>query len=366
MPDPLPSFLDRARAVAQARVTTAQQQHDTALTTQKNVQQARIQTARQQAQNIIAQAEAYISPSQAIATQKMNAAQQASQQVTALVAQYHQQLQDVYQRALTQQVNVKVAGAGQATIPFYAIVAIPANSYQAVFDAITARSYRLISFSAYANGPDLFYNVIWQSGNTLSWYSWNQLTDTQYQQYFNEWVGKGYRLFRIHTYTWQNQIWYAPIFVQNPGPSWQAYHGVTTAQHQDKFNQLNQQGYRLVNWSVTSLSGQLSIAALYQQVPGTWVSLGNLNATQYQNAFDQQTQAGLTLADLSVATVNDTPTFWANWSSQKYKTWVAHHNLDTIDYFQQSKSAAQSSMWTRVLTGYTNGNTPNYAALWAS
>jgi len=314
-----------------------------------------------------------VSPSQAIATQKMNAAQQVSQQVNNLAAQYQKSLQNAQQQALDQQVNMKVTGAAHAAIPLYAIVAIPANSYQAVFDAITAGGYRLVSFSAYADGPNLLYNVIWQSGNTLSWCSWNQLTGTQYRQYFNEWVGKGYRLFRIHTYTWQNQIWYAPIFIQDHGPSWQAYYGVTVAQHQDKFNQLNQlnqQGYRLVNSSVTPLGGQLYVAALYQQVPERWVSLGNLTATQYQNAFNQQTQAGLTLADLSVTTVNGIPTFWANWSSQKYGQGygmcLARYNIDAIGYFQQSTTAVQRSMWVRVLTGYMNGDTSNYAGLWAS
>jgi hypothetical protein len=368
MTDPNTTLADRAHAAAAAMTAQARQDGQTAIGAQQQAQQARLLAANQQAQSILAQANAYVSPYAAAAAAKTQAAQQVYQQVTTIAAHYQQQLEGARQQAIAKQVDIKVAGAGQAGIPLYAITDIPAASYQAVFDAIVARGYRLVSFSAYVNGADLLYNVIWQAHNTLSWFAWNQLSAAQYQQQFSEMVARGFRLFRIHTYVWAGQTWYAPIFVQEPNPpAWTEFHDLSVPQHQTTYDRYTQQGLRLVNWSITlNTNGNVRIAGLYRQLPGAWSSTGWQYASDYQTTFNQQMNAGLTLEDLAVVNIGGTPTFWANWSSQQYSSWTARHNLDTLGYLAQSTASTKAGQWIRVLTGYMNGNTPNYGGLWGS
>lgn len=327
-----------------------------------------VDRAHAAAEATIAQANAYVSPIAADSAEKNLAALQAKEEVAAETARYSQQLVAARQQANAAQVDIKVAGASQASIPLYAIVDIPANRYQSVFDAMVARGYRLVSFNAHVSGSELFHNVIWEANNTLPWYSWNQMSAAQLQQKSDEMVGKGFRLYRIHSYLWQNQFWYAAIFVKEAStPLWKFYYGATVAQHQERHNQFTQQGLSLVNWSVTAdLAGTPCVAALYRQVPGTWSSVGLLSESDYQAVFTEKTRAGMALADLSVAQVNGRPMFFSTWNSVRYGPWTARHDLDTLGYLTESTSAAQARQWIRVLTTYLNGNTVNYAAFWAS
>lgn len=362
------SLTDRARAAADAKIATADLNAHAAVAAQEQSGQARVQVAEQQARDTIAEANAYVSPMAATADEKNLAATQATEEVAAATALYSQQLSDARQQAIAAQVDIKVAAASQAAIPLYAIVDIPAGRYQSVFDAMSARGYRLVSFNAHVSGAELFYNVIWEANNTLSWYSWNQLSPAQLQQKTDEMVSRGFRPYRIHSYLWQNQFWYAAIFVKEAStPRWQFYYGATVQEHQDRFTQLTQQGLSMVNWSVTAdLAGTPYVAALYRQVPGTWSSVGMLSEPAYQAVFNEKTRAGMALADLSVTQVNGRPTFFSIWNSVRYGAWTARHNMDTLGYLTDSTSTAQARQWIRVLTTYLNGDTVNYAALWAA
>jgi hypothetical protein len=70
---------------------------------------------------------------------------------------------------------------------------------------------------------------------------------------------KGYRLVHVSGYAVSGQDFYAAIWERRNGPAWQARHGMTSADYQQAFDDLNGQGYRLVDVSGYSVAARTAM-----------------------------------------------------------------------------------------------------------
>src|SRR5712691_11742341 len=83
------------------------------------------------------------------------------------------------------------------------------------------------------------------------------------------------------------------IFLTKRCPMFQAYHGVTGAQHQTNFNNLAAQGYRMISLSVYGDSGNPLYAAVWVQRGGAaWVAVHGVDSNGYQSFFNNWTAKG--------------------------------------------------------------------------
>ena len=126
---------------------------------------------------------------------------------------------------------------------------LTAGQYQQTFDQLNAQGYRLVDVSGYSSGGEDRYAAIWEQSAGPAWQARHGLTAGQYQQTFDQLNAQGYRLVRVSGYGSGGQQRYAAIWEQRQGPAWQARHGLTAGQYQQTFDQLNAQGYRLVDVS---------------------------------------------------------------------------------------------------------------------
>ena len=73
----------------------------------------------------------------------------------------------------------------------------------------------------------------------------------------------------------------------------QAYHGVTGAQHQIHFNTLSAQGCRMISLSVYGDPGDARYAAVWLQRGGAgWVAVHGVDGAGYQSFFNNWTAKG--------------------------------------------------------------------------
>jgi hypothetical protein len=91
------------------------------------------------------------------------------------------------------------------------------------------------------------YAAIWDKSGGPAWQARHGLSGAQYQQTFNNLVNQGYRLVHVDGCTISGEARYAAIWDKSGGPAWQARHGLPGAQYQQTFNNLVNQGYRLVD-----------------------------------------------------------------------------------------------------------------------
>jgi CubicO group peptidase (beta-lactamase class C family) len=211
------------------------------------------------------------------------------------------------------------------------------DQYQSEFDSLVGQGYRLVDVSGYAVADQPRYAAIWEKSAGPAWVARHGLTAAQYQAEFDSLVNRGYRLVCVSGYTVAGQPLFAGIWEQSAGPAWVARHNLTAPQYQAEFDGLVKQGYRLVDVSGYAVGGQDLYAAIWEQTGGPrWVARHGLSSSDYQGVFDQLVDQGYRLSWVSGYGVAGRPRYAAIWQSEA----MADADIDLVDgkiaaYMQQ-------------------------------
>ena len=154
--------------------------------------------------------------------------------------------------------------------------------------------------SVYNVGGQDRYAAIWEKRQGPAWVAHHRLTSAQYQQEFETLKQQGYRLVDITGYNVGGQDRYAAIWEKRQGPGWAARHGLTSAQYQHEFNTLTQQGYRLARISGWRSGDAAHYAAIWEKTQGpAWVARHGMLSDTYQEVFDKLKKEGYRLRHVS-------------------------------------------------------------------
>lgn len=245
---------------------------------------------------------------------------------------------------------------------------IPDETYQDLFDSVTGCGYRVDWIDGFAKGGDVYFNVVFRPAESGKGYaSFHNMTSDQYQAHFDDWVGKKhYRLTHVDVYSVGDKLRYAAVFESGSGPAYTAYHGLDTAAHQKRFDELTKQGYVPTVLSVASVNGQRHFAGIYQkQAAGAFEAQQALSGAQYQAEFDSNAKAGRHLSYLNAYEHEGKPQFTAIWVSQPPASVLAKHGLNSEQYHDAWASNTSSGWLTQAITGYVDGGQVRYAAFWS-
>lgn len=250
--------------------------------------------------------------------------------------------------------------------PAFFQLGVPVADYQALFNQLVANGFRPVWIDGYRSGGQSFINAIFDKTQVASWASAHGQNGADYQTFFNDQTSAGRTLVHVDSYRQGNDIVYASIFVDQPGPPWIAYSGLTNAQHQVQFNNLVGLGYRASIISVVEdFNGVARYSGLYDQSNvGGWVALTGLTSAQYNAEFANQANAGRALAYLNGYTINGSPRFTAIWNSNVPNSWVGVHDRTSAQFQSDFDLRTGQGLLTRIVTGYDNGGTANFAGLW--
>ncbi len=197
------------------------------------------------------------------------------------------------------------------------------------------------------------------------WAARHGLTAGQYQAAFDDFSHKGYRLKTVSGYTVNGQVRYAALWEKTAGPAWAARHGMTAAQYQQAFNDYAKKGYRLTYVNGYGVGNQAYYAAIWEKTSGpAWAARHGMTAAQYQQAFDDYTKKGYRLRHMSGYNVGGTAYFAAIWDKSSGGAWVARHNLTAAQYQQAFDDYGRQGYRLKVVSGYQEGGQDRYAALW--
>ena len=151
----------------------------------------------------------------------------------------------------------------------------------------------------------------------------------------------------------------------------QAYHGVTGAEHQTHFNTLAGQGYRMISLSVYGDPGDARYAAVWVQRPGSaWVAVHGVNSADYQTFFNTHTAQGYVPVLVTATGASNNAIFAAVFEKGIAGAWFAKHgvvsgpagSVGTFDYW--NKFAANSNMMLRSMAIYGTIADRRYAGIW--
>jgi CubicO group peptidase (beta-lactamase class C family) len=91
-----------------------------------------------------------------------------------------------------------------------------------------------------------------------------------HQQRFNSLMPQGYRIISISVYGDRANPLYAAVWVQRSGPAWAAVHGLSAAAYQAKVTELAAAGFVPVLVSATGSRADPVFAAVFEKRTGTW------------------------------------------------------------------------------------------------
>jgi CubicO group peptidase (beta-lactamase class C family) len=151
----------------------------------------------------------------------------------------------------------------------------------------------------------------------------------------------------------------------------EAYHGVTGAQHQTNFNSLSGQGFRMISLSVYGDPGDPRYAAVWVQRHGAaWEAVHGVDGAGYQSFFNNWTAKGYVPVLVSATGTSSHAIFAAVFEQGIVGAWFARHGMTSgpeanAGTFQNlDKTARDQKMILRSVAIYGTANDRRYAAVW--
>jgi CubicO group peptidase (beta-lactamase class C family) len=145
----------------------------------------------------------------------------------------------------------------------------------------------------------------------------------------------------------------------------QAYHGVSAAQHQANVTRLSAEGYGMISLSVYGDPGNALYAAVWVNRPmPRWEAIHGVNAAGYQNWFNTWAAQGYASALVSATGSGNDAIFAAVMIQGVTGAWTARHNLSAADFAAQNTAARSANMIPVCVSIYGEPGSPAYAGIW--
>jgi CubicO group peptidase (beta-lactamase class C family) len=145
----------------------------------------------------------------------------------------------------------------------------------------------------------------------------------------------------------------------------QAYHGVSAAQHQAYVTKLSAEGYGMISLSVYGDPGHALYAAVWVNRPmPRWEAIHGVSATEYQNWFNTWEAQGYASELVSATGSGNDAIFAAVMIQGVTGGWTARHNLAAADFASQNSAAKSTNMIPICVSIYGDQGNPTYAGIW--
>lgn len=136
------------------------------------------------------------------------------------------------------------------------------------FAKLSGAGMMMVDVESFVAGETRYYSSIWvENKGGLGWIERRNLTSDEYASYFQQYADDGYRVIDLESYMLGNGAQrYAAIWVKNTsGRGWYAYRDMTARGFGNRWNQLRDAGYRLIDFEVYQTDGGTRYAGVWRQ-----------------------------------------------------------------------------------------------------
>lgn len=146
--------------------------------------------------------------------------------------------------------------------------AMDPSAFQTVFNSMLSKNLRPTSISGYTSDGKEMYAAIWKPNTGPAWMVKHAMTSGQFDTAFKEASKAGYRPTCISGFVVNNQLKFAAIWEKSKKPKWAAKYNLTSDQYQEAFDEYNKKGYRLQYVSAYVMNGTAYFAAIWDKSTG--------------------------------------------------------------------------------------------------
>lgn len=237
--------------------------------------------------------------------------------------------------------------------------------YQEEFSKWSKQGYRLTHISGYEVSGQARYAAIWEKKSGPTYATHHGMTAAVYQQKFTEYANKGYRLAQISGYDVRGTDYYAAIWEKTTGPAYVARHRMNAAKYQQEFNTWKGKGYRLSLVSGYAINGQAHYAAIWVKKSGPALATHHgMTAGNYQQKFNEYSGKGYRLSYLSAYTVKGKDYYAAIWEKTSGPAYSARHRMNAANYQSEFDNQIYAGYRPRLVSGYNINGQAHFAAIW--
>ncbi|KAL2835296.1 hypothetical protein BDW59DRAFT_156111 [Aspergillus cavernicola] len=142
---------------------------------------------------------------------------------------------------------------------------LTASEMQERVDCYMKEGYRPSHISGYEIGGSPYFAVIFEYiADDAAWWAWGQLSSSEYQARFDEYLADGYRLRDVSGYSVGDDVFFVGIWDNSTAPgAWSARHGMDSSTFQSEFDKFKGEGYVLEVLSGYSTGAGDRYAALW-------------------------------------------------------------------------------------------------------
>ena len=151
----------------------------------------------------------------------------------------------------------------------------------------------------------------------------------------------------------------------------EAYHGVTGAYHQARFDDLSARGYRIISISIYGDPADARYAAVWVQRSGpAFIAVHGITTAEYQAAFDNATAQGYAPVLVSATGPIASARFAAVFEQGIVGAWKGRHGLVSGDQYtagtveHENGLGYTDKLYMRSVTVYGDASNRRYAAIW--
>ncbi len=242
---------------------------------------------------------------------------------------------------------------------------LSAADYQQQFDLLGSQGYRLVKVTGYSQNNQARFAGVWYKQGGNRWQARHGISAAAYQQAYTDLGPAGYRPTHVSVFSIGGQPLFSAIWEQERGLPWTARHDLTAAAYQQLFNDLSAQGWRLRCVSGYDVGGEARYACIWDQYAGPdWAARHGLDATAHQHAFDQLSQQGYRLIQVAGYPIHGTPQFASVWEKSPGHGWKARHGIAAADYQHEFNDAVAQGYRLADVSGYAVGTSAAFTTIW--
>ncbi|HYG24286.1 MAG TPA: serine hydrolase [Verrucomicrobiae bacterium] len=242
-----------------------------------------------------------------------------------------------------------------------------AASYQTEFNQWTQApyNYRLISVCGYEQAGQARYAAVWEERAGPNWVTHPGMTEAQFDANNATYALQGYVPAFLSAFGIGNNVYYNAIWEHSPGADVVAETGLTHAGYQAFHAARIAQGYKLVHIWTCNAGGVDYYAGIWRKgETATYAVRTRRTSAQYQQEFNSLGNQGYQLIAVSAAVVSGQPLYAGLWKNPgNGSASFSHHGLTDQNYQAQSLNWNYQGYRPVFASAFTTASGPHFSAI---
>ncbi|HVM02381.1 MAG TPA: serine hydrolase [Acidimicrobiales bacterium] len=184
---------------------------------------------------------------------------------------------------------------------WYSLRDLTGSQFGAKWTELGDAGYRVVDQETYVVGGTRYFAGVWvENREGAGWASYRDVTSAQFSQRFDEYRAKGFLPVDVEVYPFGSGLRYAAAWVENTeGLAWRLRRGLDDGAFSSTFDAYRAQGLRMLDVESVKTGGGQRYAGIWvdNRNGRGWVERRDMDATRYRNRWNELRDRGYRLVD---------------------------------------------------------------------